>query len=314
VRYFERHCGSPAVLCEERVGDVDDQLLQHGRVLPGLDVRVAHDVGDAGVLGLGERAELLPHRRVHVAAVLLEDLELDAPAVGEPRRLGLVHGLQRLERLRLAGVSERADGGSRAHDEALVDVRAAGEGEPHVEAGVAGVHGAVDDGHAALVRAVAVARRRVSSSSGGGLQILGGLHLHELGEAEHEVVLEVEVVGEHVLVAVADDAAVHAELAPANAADEVALPPADVRDGHGLHADEDQQLVERRQVGDEVGEDGPHAGGQLRVDDADAWDAHDAQAGAQRVDPPERHLVLHVEQVLPPRAVVPHVHDEHHQQ
>ncbi|BAS72162.1 Os01g0369366, partial [Oryza sativa Japonica Group] len=260
VRDVEHEAGASAILAEESVGDVDGELLEHRRALPRLDVRVAHDVGDAGVLGLHQRAQLLLHPGVRV---LVRHLEPHAPPAREPRRLRLVAG-------------------PRDHGHAALHL-----------------HGGDDPIVADAAALVEV-----------------GLHLHELGDPQHEVVLEVGVLGEHVLVAVPNDAAVHAELPRADAADEVALLVADVRHRHGLDADEDEHLVERRQVGDEVREDGRHAGGQLGVDDADPRDAHDAQAGAERVDPPERHLVLHVELVLPPRAVVPHVHDgdEHQRQ
>uniref|UniRef100_A0A804QG75 Uncharacterized protein n=1 Tax=Zea mays TaxID=4577 RepID=A0A804QG75_MAIZE len=286
----QRHRRPPAVLPEEGVGVVDGERLEEIGVLPRLHVRVADDVGRAGLLGLQEVGQLVPHLRLD--PLLLVDLEPHPPPPPADGAGGLllVDGLQAPERLRLA-----APGQGRAF-------RVLGGGHHHQPGPrrAGGVH----DRHPAL-------RRRLVAPPRPRRGRLLGLHLDEPGDAHHQVVLEVLVVLLHVLVPVPDDAPVHAVLPGADPPDEVPLVHGHVRHRHGLDAHEDQHLVERRQVGDEVGEDGRHARHQLRVDEADPGHAHDAQARAQVQDPSHGHLVLEVEQVLPPRAVVPHVHDEH---
>ena len=48
-----------------------------------------------------------------------------------------------------------------------------------------------------------------------------------------------------------------------------------MRERDGLDADEDEDLVEGREVGDEVGEDGGHAADELGVDEADSGNSDD---------------------------------------
>ena len=85
-----------------------------------------------------------------------------------------------------------------------------------------------------------------------------------------------------------------------------------MRDRDGLDAEEDNNLVKRGKVGNEMTEDRGNAGDELGADHADSSDADDAEVrGAEeREEPVDRDFVLDVELVAHDGPVVPDVHDE----
>lgn len=136
----------------------------------------------------------------------------------------------------------------------------------------------------------------------------------ELGKAGDEEGLKAMHVVGNVAVAVADDAAVRTVGGRADAAEEELLVGGDVGDSDGLDADEDEHAVECGEVGDEAGEVGGDAGDEVGVDEADAGDPGDAEAGAEGEEPVQGDLVVEVELVLLDGGVVPHEHDSHEEE
>ncbi|BAT03142.1 Os07g0669675, partial [Oryza sativa Japonica Group] len=100
VGYVQRHRGTPAVLAEERVSVVDGERLEEVGVLPCLHVGVADDVSHAGLLGVQEISQLVPH--LGVDPLLLRNLKTDSATPAETTGLLLVDGLEAPERLRPA--------------------------------------------------------------------------------------------------------------------------------------------------------------------------------------------------------------------
>lgn len=144
---------------------------------------------------------------------------------------------------------------------------------------------------------------------GVGAALHHGLEPDEEGEAVEEHGLEALVPAVEVPVAVPGDAAEDAEALGADPAHQEPLARRHGVDGQVLDADEDDDGVDRRQVGDEVGEYGGHAAGQVGVDEADSGHPHQAQAGAEAEDPRHGDPAVELELVARRRAVVPGVHD-----
>ncbi|BAS84095.1 Os03g0337550, partial [Oryza sativa Japonica Group] len=295
-RDAEGDVGAAAVAAEEVVADVDGEPLEQRRPGLALHVGVAQDEGRAGVPRRRQRLQLLRHllvvRRLRARHVAVDEephlLRPPAAAAGAPVVVAAAASSARRRRLH---------GRRRRVLDAVLDV-------------VAGV-AAPDHGEPRpplLLRfVIAAAAARVAAP-------VRGVELDEGGEALDELRLERVHVLVHVAVAVAHDAPVGAVARRADAADEVALGGEHVRHRHRLDADEHQHLVERREVGDEAGEVGRHAGGEVGVDEADAGDAHHAELVAEGEQPLQGDLVVQVELVLLDGGVVPHQHDGHEEE
>lgn len=81
-----------------------------------------------------------------------------------------------------------------------------------------------------------------------------------------------------------------------------------MRHGDGFDAEEDENLVEGREVGHEMREDGRHAGDELGVYESDAADTFDPEGLSEAEEPVDGDFVLDVELVPLERPVVPRAH------
>ena len=69
--------------------------------------------------------------------------------------------------------------------------------------------------------------------------------------------------------------------------------------------------MERREVGDEMGEIGRDAGDEISVDKADTRNSSDAQAFAKGKEPVQGNFALEIKLVLLYGGIVPEEHDGH---
>lgn len=85
-----------------------------------------------------------------------------------------------------------------------------------------------------------------------------------------------------------------------------------MRDRDRFHAEEDDDLVKRREVSDEMRKDSWYAGDKLSVDHPDSLDSDNSEVwGAEECEEPvDWDFVLDVKFVTLKGSVVPNVHDE----
>ncbi|BAT03223.1 Os07g0679050, partial [Oryza sativa Japonica Group] len=287
-RHAQHHVRAAAVSPEEVVPDADGELLQQRRARLGLHVRVPQDERRAGLPRLAQLLQLLHHALLHLRARRLHH---------EPHLLR--HRRRRRRRRDLHYPVRAARGVHRGH--AVVGGLVAEASPERVR----------PDHRERVLALVAAVVELLAPAAGVAAAVVQRVQLDEGGEALDELRLERVHVLVHVAVAVPHDAPVRPVPRRADAADEVALGGKHVRYRDGLDADEHQHAVERREVGDEAGEVGRHAGGEVGVDEADARDAHHAQLVAQGEQPLQGHLVVQVELVLLDGGVVPDEHDGH---
>ncbi|GER27930.1 plant U-box 14, partial [Striga asiatica] len=117
-----------------------------------------------------------------------------------------------------------------------------------------------------------------------------------------------------ILVTIPNNAPVHAVRARANSSDQKSLLGRDARDGHRLHAHENEHVVESREICDEMGKNGRDSGGEFGIDEADAGDSDNAEGRAEAQDPFDGDFVVEVEGVLSASSVVPDEHDGHEEE
>lgn len=107
------------------------------------------------------------------------------------------------------------------------------------------------------------------------------------------------------------DSPVHTIISGADAPNKVTLVRRNEGNWHRLQANENQNLVEGREISDEVREDGRHATENFCVDQPDARNTDNPKAWTESKQPFHGHLILEVEFVVLDGAIVPHIHDGH---